>query len=350
MRSLIDAPLPSPGRPPADPTGPIEVPAVLLAAGRGTRLRPVTSALAKPLVPVLNVPLLFWLVRMLRDAGATDMVANTHHLHEQMSAAADRLRDRDGVRLTLVREDRLSGPAGGLAACRAVLPAADCYLVVSADAWADFDVAELVNRHRRSNADLTILATTVPDPRRFGVLDVADGSDVVGLRAASPDAPPDALVSCGIYVVGEKALRLLDPPAVGDYDYKDFVPQLLARRMSVQAHPLRGIWNDVGESQTYLDVNLGALSSGTVARVAEAAEVAGRHVWLQPGATLGADVTVTGPLLVGAGATVESGATLGHTVVGAGARVRAGATVTGSVIMPETVVYPGRDYTGQVAL
>src|ERR1700733_3192978 len=154
MRALIDAPLPGSAR---RTTGTLDVPAVLLAAGMGSRLRPVTGNLPKPLVPILNVPLLFWLVQTLRDAGAMCLVANTYNFHEQMSAAAERLCERDRVSLTLVREDRLSGPAGGLAACRSVLPGTDCYLVISADAWADFDVAELVDSHRRSGADLTIL-------------------------------------------------------------------------------------------------------------------------------------------------------------------------------------------------
>lgn len=344
MRALIDAPLP---RAAPRATGTLDVPAVLLAAGMGSRLRPVTKDLAKPLVPILNVPLLFWLVQTLRDAHATSLVANTYNLHEQMSAAADRLRERGGVSLTLVREDRLSGPAGGLAACRDVLPTADCYLVISADAWAGFDLAELVDSHRRSGADLTILATTVSAPQRFGVLELGDGSDVVALRAKSQTAPLDALVSCGIYVIGEKALRLLAPPGTGEYDFKDFVPLLLSHRMTVRAHPLRGYWNDVGDLDAYLDVNLSALGSGAVSRVADAA---GPLIWLQPGATLGADVTVTGPVLVGPGAVVESGAVLGHAVIGTGGRVEAGSSVIRSVVMPGATVDSGQAVAGEVAL
>lgn len=344
MRDLIDAPLP---RTAARRSGTIDVPAVLLAAGMGSRLRPVTENLAKPLVPILNVPLLFWLVRTLRDADANSLVANTYNLHEQLRAAADRLHDRDGISLTLVREDRLSGPAGGLAACRGALPAADCYLVISADAWADFDIAELVDGHRRSGADLTILVTTVSAPHRFGLVELGNGSDIIGLRARSQTASPDALVSCGIYVIGEKALRLLDPPGTGEYDYKDFVPLLLSHRMTVKAHTLRGTWNDVGDLDAYLDVNLGALGSGAAPRVADAA---GPHIWLQPGATLGADVTVMGPVLVGPGAVVESETVLGHAVVGAGSRVAAGASVIRSVVMPGAIVSAGRAVEREVAL
>lgn len=344
MRALIDAPLP---RSFQRTTRAIDIPAVLLAAGMGTRLRPVTEGLPKPLVPILNVPLLFWLVRTLHDAHATYLVANTYSFHEQMSAAAERLRDRDGITLTLVREDRLSGPAGGLAACRDMLPAADCYLVISGDAWAEFDVAELVDSHRRAGADLTILATTVSAPYRFGVLELVDGLDIVGLRARSRTAPPDALVSCGIYVVGERALRLLAPPATGEYDYKDFVPLLLSRGMTVKAHVLRGSWDDVGNLDAYLDVNLRALGSGAASRVAAPG---GPQVWLQPGATLGANVTVTGPVLVGSGAVVEPETVLGHAVVGPGAHVEAGASVIRSVVRSGASVAPGRSVQLEVVL
>jgi mannose-1-phosphate guanylyltransferase len=301
----------------------------------------------KPLVPILNVPLLFWLVQTLHDAHATYLVANTYTFHAQMSAAAERLRDRDGISLTLVREDRLTGPAGGLAACREILPAADCYLVVSGDAWAEFDVAELVDSHRSTDADLTILATRVSAPYRFGVLELVDGFDIVGLRARSQTASPDALVSCGIYVVGERALRLLAPPAAGEYDYKDFVPLLLSRGMTVKAHVLRGFWDDVGDLDAYLSVNLRALGSGAASRVAAPA---GPQVWLQPGAALGANVTVTGPVLVGPGAVVEPETVLGHAIVGPGAHVEAGASVIGSVVASGTVVAAGRSVEHEVAL
>lgn len=342
MPALLDAPLPRPA--PRD-AGPVDVPVVLLAAGKGSRLRPVTDQLAKPLVPILNVPLLFWLVQGLHALGARTLVANTCHLSEQLADAARRLRDRDGIELALVREERPSGPAGGLAACRAALPEADCSLVVSADAWADFDVAALVADHRASGADLTIGATTVPDPHRFGVLDLGAGTEVVGLRGKSLAVPPDALVSCGIYVIGERVLPLLDPQGGGEYDFKDLVPQLLSRAMTVRAHVLRGSWNDVGDVDAYLDVNLGALDPETASRVAEAVAP---HVWVQPGASLHADVTVTGPVLVGPGAVVESGAVLGHAVVGAAVRVPAGASVIRSVILPGAAVPADRPVKHEV--
>jgi NDP-sugar pyrophosphorylase family protein len=316
----------------------IGVPAVILAAGAGRRLQPVTAHLAKPLVPVLNVPLLYWSIAGLVGAGASLVVANVHWFAEQLVAAAECLYRRDGVALRLVTESRLTGPAGGLAGCREALPEADCYVVIGGDAWTDADLSALVRHHRRGGAELTIMATTVADPHRFGVLELR-GDEIVGLREKPADALPGAVVSCGIYVVSARALALLEPTQ-DDYDFKHVVPALLAGGHRVLAYRTDAYWTDIGDHDTYLATNLRALGSDMLMTATKATQVY-PGLWCQGDPSLSARLAVDGTSLVDARAQISSTALLDQVVIGPGAQVGASATVRRSVLLPGAVVPDG---------
>lgn len=346
LRHLIAAPLP---RSFARGSGPLAegVPAVVLAAGEGRRLRPLTDTVAKPLVPVLNVPLLYWTARSLRDAGTTRVVINTHARAPQLSLAAVALTGTPGLDVRTVREPELSGPAGGLAACRAELPTADCYLVLSGDALTDVDLADLVRAHRSSGADLTILATGVPDPQRFGVLELR-GSRVVCLREKPADPPPGAVVSCGVYVIGARALSLLDPADHALYDFKDVLPALLSAGLTVRAEVTRAGWSDIGHLDAFHRANLRALDA-VPDQVATEVRLPGGTAWIQGSPSVSTDSVLRGSL-IGDAATVGAGARLHNSVVGTGAWIGPGARVTDSVVLPGGYVAEGRTAESEVVL
>jgi mannose-1-phosphate guanylyltransferase len=346
IERLLAAPLPARRRPEQYP--PIGVPAVILAAGAGRRLRPVTQTVAKPLVPVLNVPLLYWTVAMLRAAGASALVANVCAFAWQFRDAARRLERRNGVRLQLVAEDRLTGPAGGLTACRGALPEADCYLVTSGDAWTDTDLAAMVARHRMTGADLTILGTTVPDPRPFDVLALR-GDEVTGMRERSPGTPRDAVVSCGIYVLSRRGLARLAPTG-RDYDFKHVVPDLVAAGLSVQVHRAEGHWTDIGNIAAYLELNLRAAETDLPASGALLSQTY-PDLWCQRQCgQIPADVKVGAASLVGAGASVGAGAVLDGAIVGQGARIGREATVRRALVLPGAEVPDGSTVAGEVVV
>jgi mannose-1-phosphate guanylyltransferase len=315
---------------------------VLLAAGRGRRLLPITERVAKPLVPLLNVPLLYWMVAGLLRAGASHLVANVHTHHEQFDAAADRL-DARGIAMLLVYEPEPSGPAGGLAACREELPDAPACLVVSGDAVTDQHLDDLVEAHGAWNSDMTIMSMSVADPSRFGVLRL-DGTRLKGYAEDSAGAPPGAQVSCGIYVLSRRALAALDPSPGVDYDFKHVVPALLDAGMSVHAFSSRAYWNDVGEPRALLDANLSWLSPSRLSAVARPANDG--EFWTQDDALPGRFTARHS--LVGHEARIGAEGVLDHCVVGAGARVGEGARLRDCLLMPEAVVPAGHTATGQV--
>ncbi|MFD9406479.1 sugar phosphate nucleotidyltransferase [Streptomyces sp. NPDC059989] len=323
----------------------------MLAAGRGERLRPVTDHLPKPLVPILNRPLLHRSVSWLGDAGVREVLVNVSHQAERFRQAAPRIAQETGVRIRLVQERRPSGPAGGLAACVPELRNVERCLVRHGDVVSDVPARDVLRTHARLGADLTVVATRVGDPWRFGVLDV-DGEHVVGLREKPSDAAPGSLVSCGIYVVEAHVLEELQSEGREDYDFKDVVAELLGRGARVAVHVTTGSWRDIGDVDSLLRANLEALVDDS--RLAEVVTGGpggpGPGTWVQGEADIDPRSLLSGRVLLGAGARVDAGAKVSDSVLGPGCVVGAGATVIRSVLLAGAAVPAGSRCLGAVVL
>jgi NDP-sugar pyrophosphorylase family protein len=158
------------------------------------------------------------------------------------------------------------------------------------------------------------------------------------------------VVSCGIYVLSDRALRALAPPAGAAYDFKHIVPVLLEKGQAVRAYRTGAHWTDVGNVGSYLDANMYALTRG--AAVGTVGDHGTDRVGLrtQGEPVLAPDVTVRGPALVGDGARIGTGVVLDHTVIGPGARVGVQASVREAVLLPGAVVPDGAVVTRTVML
>jgi NDP-sugar pyrophosphorylase family protein len=311
--------------------------AVILAAGQGLRLRPVTDNIPKPLVPILNVSLLQWSLRALAATGVTGAVVNVFHKADQIRDAVDDMAAATGVGVRVVVEDRLSGPAGGLLACRPFVAegSTDC-LVLHGDVFSDIALTDVLRTHRESGAEFTVATTPVNDPHRFGVLE-AEGSRVVGFREKPPDAPPGSLISCGIYAISPALLRSLDSNSHTEFDFHHVISSLLERGAVVTAHRTGGYWSDIGDVGILLGSNLAALEHDAVLS-SVAMELDDSRIWSQGSADIDASVKVEGRVLVGRGSRIGPGATIESSVIGPGCQVGAGAVVRHSVLLAGTAI------------
>lgn len=198
--------------------------AVLLAAGLGTRLRPLTDHLPKCLVPVGGTTLLDLWLDALADAGVDDVLVNVHHLAGQV---VEQVARRDGApRVRLVHEAELLGSAGTLRANRDFLDDEEMFLAVNADNLTDFDLRRLVKAHRDGGAPATIAVFRAEDPRACGVLEVTDGL-VTGFEE-KPERPRGDLANAGLYAFDPGVLDLVEGPAPLDIGHH-LLPRLVGR-------------------------------------------------------------------------------------------------------------------------
>jgi len=281
--------------------------AMVLAAGLGLRMRPLTLLRAKPVLPVLDRPLIAFTLERLARAGVREAVVNLHHLPETVRAALGSGR-RFGLRILYVHEPEILGTGGGPRAVRECLGRGEV-LLVNGDMYFEFDLRELVARHRRSGAAATLALRRHPEPGAYSTV-VSDRRGRI-LSIAGKPAPAEGTLSmfAGIHVIDPRLLERL-PAGVSD-SVRDLYLPLLAE--GGQLHGVRhaGAWYDFGRPSLYRDAQLRMLSGR------------GR-----------------GQLLVGRGARVAAAAAR-RSVIGARSRVAAGARVVSSILWEDVVVEAG---------
>src|ERR671916_374548 len=212
--------------------------AMVLAAGLGTRLRPLTFELPKPMVPVLDRPVMAHIVAMLHRQGFDELVANLHHFPDQV-------RGYFGDRLEWTYEEELLGTAGGVRGARGFF-GDDLVVVVSGDALTDLDLNALVERHRSAGGIATLTVKRVPDTREYGVMIHDEDGRVQGFQE-KPD-PAEALSdlgNCGIYCFSPEIFDYFPEADFADWA-QDVFPALLENDVPFYIHEIDQYWNDVG--------------------------------------------------------------------------------------------------------
>jgi mannose-1-phosphate guanylyltransferase len=323
-----------------------------LAAGLGTRLRPITYEMPKPMMPVLNRPVMEHIVELLARHGFGEVIANLYWFPELIR---DRFADgsRFGIELSYRQEEALLGTAGGVRNVADFL--GDDFLIISGDALTDIDLTAMREFHASHDGIATLATKRVDDTTQFGVVICGDDGRVQGFQE-KPD-PAEALsdlANCGIYMFraeifdyfpaeGEpsKAAGPEDPPGFADWAL-DVLPALLEGDVPFYSHEIGAYWNDIGNLGELWHGNMDALAGkvGVDPGVPEVAEGirAGEGteparadveppVLFGPRVRLGDDVRIDGPAVVGDGA-----------LIGDGARIKESVLLPGAEVGPATVL------------
>jgi mannose-1-phosphate guanylyltransferase/mannose-1-phosphate guanylyltransferase/phosphomannomutase len=303
---------------------------MVLAAGLGTRLRPVTYEMPKPLVPVANRPIMEHVLALLRRHDRTEVVANLSYMPELIR---ERFGDGSafGLSIEWSFEDRLLGTAGGVRNVRGFF-GDDPFLVMAADALTDIDLTKLREAHDANDGIATLAVTRVADTTEYGVVVAGDDGRVQGFQEKpNPAEALSDLANCMIYVFEPEIFDYFPDADVVDFAL-DVFPALLDNDVPFYVHDATGYWNDVGSLDEYLQGNFDAIS-GLVAVELNGSEAA-EGVVAGKGAVLPGDLEATGPVLLGAGCELGAGVRLeGPVVLGAGCRIGAGAVLRECVLL-----------------
>jgi mannose-1-phosphate guanylyltransferase / phosphomannomutase len=304
--------------------------AVIMAGGFGTRLRPLTAHVPKPLVPVGNVPIMEHTVRLLKRHGFTDLLVLLYFLPETISSHFGD-GSRWGVRMTYIT------PAADLGTAGAVRFAAEEFrepvLVMSADVLTDFDLEAAAAFHRAKGAEATMVLTRVEMPLAYGiVITDEDGRILRFLEKPAWGEVFSDTINTGIYLLEPSVFGAIPPNRPYDFG-KELFPALLASGRSLWGHVTRGYWRDVGDLTEYRAAHIDLLQGAVGVDIpGERHEGAGHTVWLGEGARVDYSARLTGSVIVGRGAQIDPGARVGNSVIGAECQVHAGADIQASVL------------------
>ena len=283
----------------------LDMKALVLAGGAGTRLRPITHTSAKQLLPVANKPVLFYGLEAIRDAGITDVglvVGDTE--------AAIRSAVGDGavfgLRTTYIRQQAPLGLAHAVLVARDFL-GEDDFVMYLGDNFIVGGITTLVDAFRRARPDAQIMLTKVRDPRQFGVAEL-DGSGQVISLTEKPRQPKSDLALAGVYMFTaaiHEAVRPLKPSWRGELEITEAIQWLIDSGRKVRSTLISGYWKDTGNVADMLEVNrmvLESLEPMQAGTVDEPSEIIGR-VAIEHGALVSGS-RIVGPVIVGAGSTV----------------------------------------------
>ncbi|MGN6373103.1 MAG: sugar phosphate nucleotidyltransferase [Solirubrobacteraceae bacterium] len=314
--------------------------AMVLAAGLGTRLRPLTYEITKPMVPVLDRPVMGHILDLLDRHGFEQVIANLHYFPESIERYF-------GDRISYRFEQELLGTAGGVRAC-ADFFGSDPFLVISGDALTDIDLSAFAARHRQAGGIATLAVKKVSDTREYGVVLHDREGRITGFQEKPrPEEALSDLGNCGIYIFEPEIFDYFPDRPFVDWA-KDVFPALLEHDVPFHIHELREYWNDVGSlaelragtfdalrGELHLQVDGEEVSPGVI--------VAGEH-------PLPASVEVSGPVWVGHDVQIGEGARLmGPVAIGDGARIGAGAQLRESIVFPGTDVAAGAIVIGAIS-
>jgi mannose-1-phosphate guanylyltransferase len=303
---------------------------MVLCAGLGTRLRPLTSLLPKAAVPVCGLPLVRWSLGLLAGAGIRRVVVNVHHLPEAMAAAAGAAAAALGLDLAVSREPVIAGTGGALREAGAFLRGSDAVVVLNGDVLFDVDLGSALSAHLASGALATMVLQAMPAGAGYAAVELDEGGRV--RRIAGVFGPGGAGLTPwhfpGVHLVSPELLGLV-PATPFEVDVNRHVyPPLLARGL-VRGVLSSGAWSDLGTPARYLAANL---------------EVAAGRLPLGRFGLEGPPPRVAPDAVVDPGAWVAADA-----VIGAGCRVPAGARVERAVLWPGTILRPGEAVVDAIA-
>ena len=318
--------------------------AVILAGGEGTRLRPLTSNTPKPMMTLVNKPMMEHIVALLARHGFDEIVVTVAFLANQIR---DYFGDGSdfGVRMRYATEDSPLGTAGSVKNASVELD--DTFLVISGDVLTDIDLTAFVKAHRDAGAAASIALKHVDNPLEFGiVITRADGTIERFLEKPTWGQVFSDTINTGIYVLEPEVFSYIEDGAVVDFS-GDVFPALLDDGHSLHGHVAEGYWEDVGTLEAYLRAHADVLD-GRVQVDIDGFEL-GESTWVGSDVEISPEATIHGPAVIGDSCRIEAGAVVrAYSVLGTDVIVKADAFLERAVCLDHVYVGPSTNLRGCV--
>ncbi len=306
--------------------------AILLAGGRGTRLRPLTLHTPKPIVPIFDRPFLQYQIDLLRQVPEIDEIVLSLNYQprriEEVFGSGDNL----GVRIRYVVEPQPLG-TGGAIRFAAGDDRGEPLVVFNGDVFTAVDLPAVIALHRERQAKATIVLTPVDNPTAYGLVETDDRQNVRAfVEKPSPDEIRCNTINAGIYVLEPDTLDRIPPDTVFSIE-RGYFPSLVENGETFVAYVYDGYWIDIGTPEKYVQVHRDMFDGKFTAGPFVDADR--RQPIVSPEARIDDGATLTAPCFVDAGAHIKPGATIGpYAVIGRGTVVEEGATIRNTIVWP----------------
>ena len=311
--------------------------ALILAGGEGTRLRPLTSTIPKPVVPLVGRPFISYMLEWLRGHGVEDVILGCGFM-------ADRVRDvlgdgsGLGIRLRYLEEPRPLGTGGALKFAEDLLE--ERFFMLNGDVLADLDLTAQLEAHERTGARATLALVPVVDPSAYGLVRMdLEGAVTEFVEKPGPDQVDTNLINAGAYILERSVLDGMPPAGTNVSIERDVFPTLVGRGLF--GYEASGYWLDIGTPDRYLQGTYDILEGKVTTEVGR--QLRGSGLMLVEGATI--EGRVVAPVLVAAGCSVASRALVGdrsvlgeHVTIGKGARVESSVLLHGVSVGAATTI------------
>lgn len=318
--------------------------AVILAGGEGTRLRPVTCNLPKPLVPVVGKPVLEYILALLEENGCTEAVIAVHYRGEKIERHFSSGRFGN-VRLSFSYETKPLGTAGCVK--KAAEDFKEDFLVISGDAMCDFDLKKAMEFHKTNNADATIIAKRVDDPREYGLIIEKNGIITDFSEKPSYINCRNDLANTGIYVLSPAVCGLIPENEQCDFA-KNVFPEMLSRNMKLMCCEEQGYWCDMGDIPAY-KMCTGHVLEGRLRGYDPLPCYLGANIMKAPSALINGRCVIGNNVSIGAnaklrnavvmdGAYIGENTTLNDCIICSDARIESGAAVYENAVVGENSI------------
>ncbi len=280
--------------------------AMVMAAGLGTRLRPLTDLISKPMAPIVNKPVMEHIIELLVKYSFTDVVCNLHWFPD---AIRDHFGDgsRFGLSISYSFEEALLGTAGGVKNVEGFFES-NTFIVMSGDALTDIDLAEVMHFHKQKGGLATLVLTEIDEPSQYGVVLLDKDKKITGFQEKPLSGEEKSnLANSGIYIFNKEIFDYIPPKTFYDFGRNVF-PDLLEKGVTYYGFKHNHYWNDVGNLEEYQKGNFDALEGKVKLNIPGNQIRDG--VWVGKHCRIQEEVVIIPPVCIGDNCTIKRGAKL----------------------------------------
>ena len=305
--------------------------ALILAGGKGSRLRPLAVHVPKPIVPLANIPFLFYQIDRIKRADVTEIILSLSYQPRKISDIFGDGREY-GVTMRYTHEALPLGTAGAFKAVENLID--DTTITLNGDILTDIDLRDVLRFHREKNAEATIVTVRVMNPSGYGLVETGPDGRIINFKEKPPeDEVTGDTVNAGIYILERKVFDRIPSGGAQSFE-RELFPAMVREGASIFAYPMRGFWKDVSDPKRYLDAGFSVIS-GRMPMPQYPHKSCRLNDWEK------SQIAIDDSSILDGRCVIKPGVTLENSILGESCRVEERTRIKDSVIWSGTRILPG---------